>query len=128
MNKGVINKNDYKVFFTPSNGERVIKPLSSIDKLYALMGIVMDLSNKFNHGSIPYRCSLKRSDHYGEIVGISSFDKKIIFRLDWDEEYGTQLNYVNYEQGKKNPVKVLIPVEVDEKVYHKTIKGYNKSR
>ena len=128
MNKGVLNKNDYKVFFTPSNGERVIKPLSSIDKLYALMGIVMDLSNKFNHGSIPYRCSLKRSDHYGEIVGISSFDKKIIFRLDWDEEYGTHLNYVNYEHGKRNPVKVLIPLEVDEKVYHKTIKGYNKSR
>ena len=128
MNKGVINKNDYKVFFTPSNGERVIKPLSSIDKLYALMDIIMDLSNKFNHGSIPYRCSLKRSDHYGDIVGISSFDKKIIFRLDWDPEYGTHLNYVNYEQGKKNPVKVLIPLEVDEKVYHKTIKGYNKSR
>ena len=97
MNKGV-NKNDYKVFFTPSNGERVIKPLSSIDKLYSLMSIVMDLSNKFEHGSIPYRCSLKRSDHYGEIVGISSFDKKIIFRLDWDPEYGTHLNYVNYEQ------------------------------
>lgn len=128
MNKGVLNKNDYKVFFTPSDGERVIKPLSSIDKLYALMDIVMDLSNKFNHGSIPYRCSLKRSDHYGEIVGISSFDKKIIFRLDWDPEYGTHVNYVNYEMGKRNPVKVLIPLEVSEKVYHKTIKGYNKSR
>lgn len=127
MNKGV-NKIDYKVFFTPSNGEKFIKSLSSIDKLYSLMSILMELSNKFNHGSIPYRCSLKRSEHYGEIVGISSFDKKIIFRLDYDEEYGTHLNYVNYEYGKKNAIKVLIPLEVDEKVYHKTIKGYNKSR
>ena len=127
MNKGV-NKIDYKVFFTPSNGEKVIKPLSSIDKLYSLMSIVMDLSSSFNHGSIPYRCSLKRSGHYGEIVGISSFDKIIIFRLDYDEEYGTHLNYVNYEHGKKNAIKVLIPLEVDEKVYHKTIKGYNKCR
>ena len=31
-------------------------------------------------------------------------------------------------KGKKNPVKVLIPVEAPEKVYHKTIKGYNKCR
>lgn len=128
MNKENFRRDDYKVFFTPTNGERVIKPVSSIDKLYALMAIVMDLSNKFNHGSIPYKCTLERSDHYGQIVGISSFDKKMIFRLDYDEEYGTHLNYVNYEYGKRKPVKILIPVEIKEKEYHKVIKGYNKSR
>ena len=50
MNKENYRRDDYKVFFTPTNGERVIKPVSSIDKLYALMAIVMDLSNKYNHG------------------------------------------------------------------------------
>ena len=124
----MIRKDDYNVFFTPIKKERVIKPVSSIDKLYSLMAIVMGLSNKFNHGSIPYKCTLKRSEHYGKIVGISSLDKKIIFRLDYDEEYGVHLNYANYQYGKRNPVKILIPVEIKEKEYHKVIKGYNKSR
>ena len=52
----------------------------------------------------------------------------MIFRLDYDEEYGTHLNYVNYEYGKRKPVKILIPVEIKEKEYHKVIKGYNESR
>lgn len=123
------DKRDYKVFFTPSGSEQVYNKVSSIDKLYALMSIVMDLSNEFNHGSIPFRCSLERSEHYGQIVGISSMDKKIRFRLDYDEEYGTHLNYENFKYGKgNNAVKVLIPIDVDEKVYHKTISGYNKKR
>ena len=124
----VIRKDDYKVFFTPTNGERVIKKVSSIDKLYALMAIVMDLSDKFKYGSHPYECTLKRSDHYGETVGVISHDKKIIFRLDYDEEYGPHLNYVNYEYGKRNSIKVLIPIDISEKEYHKVIKGYNTSK
>lgn len=119
---------NYSAFFTPSNGELVIDSLNNVDELYTLIGKVMDSSKKFSHGSIPYRCTLKRSAHYGKIVGISSFDKKIIFRLDFDEKYGVHLNYVNYKFGKRNSIKVLIPIDIPEKQYHKVIKGYNRQR
>ena len=119
---------NYSAFFTPSNGELVIDSLNNVDELYTLIGRVMDSSEEFSHGSIPYRCTLKRNAHYGKIVGISSFDKKIIFRLDFDEKYGVHLNYVNYKFGKRNSIKVLIPIDISEKQYHKVIKGYNRQR
>ena len=36
MNNGVIRKDDYKVFFTPTNGERVIKKVRNM-----ILGIVL---------------------------------------------------------------------------------------
>lgn len=119
---------NYSAFFEPSNGEIVIDSVNNIDKLYTLIGNVIDSSKEFRFGSIPYRCTLKRSPHYGKIVGISSFDKKIIFRLDFDEEYGVHLNYVNYKFGKRNSIKVLIPIDITEKQYNKVISGYNRQR
>ena len=56
------------------------------------------------------------------------FDKKIIFRLHFDEEYGVHLNYVNYKFGKRNSIKVLIPIDITEKQYNKVISGYNRQR
>jgi len=119
---------EYEVFFIPSDKERVIEPLSSIEKLHSLVAMVMELSGKFEYGSHPYECTLKRSEHYGENVGVISHDKKVIFRLDWDEEYGTHLNYENYEYGKKNAIKVLVPIDVPKKQYHSLIKSYNRSK
>ena len=61
---------NYSTFFEPSNGEIVIDSVNNIDKLYPLIGNVIDSSKEFRFGSIPYRCNLKRSPHYGKIVGI----------------------------------------------------------
>lgn len=119
---------EYEVFFTPSAKERVIEPLSSIEKLHSLVAMVMELSGKFEYGSHPYECNFKRSEHYGENVGVISHDKKVIFRLDWDEEYGTHLNYENYEYGKKNSIKVLVPIDIPKSQYHSLIKSYNRSK
>ena len=119
---------EYEVFFMPSSKEKVLEPLSSIEKLHALIAMVMELSKKFEYGSHPYECNFKKSEHYGETVGVISHDKKVIFRLDWDQEYGTHLNYENYEYGKKNAIKVLVPVEVSKKQYNRLIKSYNRSK
>lgn len=119
---------EYEVFFVPSEKERVIEPLSSIEKLHSLVAMVMELSKKFEYGSHPYECTFKKSEHYGENVGVISHDKKIIFRLDWDIENGTHLNYINYEYGKKNAIKVLVPVDISKKQYNRLIKSYNRSK
>lgn len=73
----------------------------SFDMAQNYLAQLIDKSGAFINGSIPVIGRLKKSYGCGKVIGISSFDRKVSTRIDYDPIKGYHFNFVNYYTNEK---------------------------
>ncbi len=85
------------------------------------------LGNSLGQDSAPYRCTLEKSQAFGKIVGRTSADKQIRWRLDWDPMKGPHIHVEDFSGGKSlNAVKYAIPFDGDEETFLSLLRNLNR--
>lgn len=86
----------------------------------------MDKTGAFKNGSNKYIGRLEKSYGYGKQIGRQSFDGKVRWHLDFDENIGVHYNIEDFSYGKhSNSIKKVIPIDISYQEYTKTIDLWN---
>ncbi len=86
----------------------------------------LDKTGAFVNGSNRYVGRLEKSYGYKMQIGRESFDKKIRWRLDFDEIIGVHYNIDDFSAGRgTNAVKTVIPIDISYDEYKKIIDLWN---
>ena len=86
----------------------------------------MEQTGAFKNGSNKYIGRLESSYGYGKQIGRQSFDGKVRWRLDYDEEIGVHYNFEDFSNGKGvNVIKKVIPIDISYDEYKSILNLWN---
>ena len=86
----------------------------------------IEKTGAFRNGSREFIGRLKTSYGYEKQIGRQSFDGRIRWRLDFDEELGVHYNFEDFSNGKGvNAVKKVIPIDISYDEYKNIIDLWN---
>ncbi|WP_328699973.1 RHS repeat-associated core domain-containing protein, partial [Chengkuizengella marina] len=109
-------------------GEGVEKTLPTTLKSYEqARNLAFDIIGDLGADSKAVIGRLPQSAGFGQVVGRSSADGKVLWRLDYDPEKGTHINVEDYRNGKgNNAIKVVIPFEGNEEDFKSLLEHLNR--
>ena len=86
----------------------------------------VEQTGAFKNGSNKYIGRLESSYGYGKQIGRQSFDGKVRWRLDYDEEIGVHYNFEDFSNGKGvNAIKKVIPIDISYDEYKSILDLWN---
>lgn len=109
--------------------EQIIKA-DSLHSARRLLANLINQCGKFSNGGYPYIGTLSKSYGYNKKIGMTSFDCKIKYRINWDPYKGVHYNFVDEDYkgtGSRLNICILIKGMTYEqyKIYvDKTNKGF----
>ena len=110
-----------------SSGEIVYPNEKTYESARRTLLSELDKTGAFESGGNKYIGRLNSSYGNGKQIGMQSLNRKVTWRLDYDNKIGVHFNIEDYSYGKGNKaIKKVIPIDISYEEYKRIIDSWNK--